>query len=63
MIQILSISPCFNNYETLLKSLEKHLNKGAKIILEVDKKTKTIEIYQIIKEKTYGLKKVIIYEY
>lgn len=53
----------FKNYEELLSSLLKHLNKNAKVILEVDKKTNinNNEKYYIIKEKNYGSKKVIIY--
>lgn len=52
----------FKNYEELLNKLLEHLDISAKVILEVDKKTKVLinENYQIIKEKNYGSKKVII---
>lgn len=56
----------FTNYENLLNHLIPHLNINAKIILEIDKKTKLnndIINLPINKEKVYGSKKVIIYEY
>lgn len=53
----------FNNYYELLDLSKNHLNKGGKIILEVDKKD-NIKInslpFDIIKEKSYGSKKIYI---
>lgn len=53
----------FNKYLELIETLKSHLNKDAKVIIEIDNKTKleiNDENYEIIKEKKYGNKRVII---
>lgn len=56
----------FDHYELLIDNLTKHLNGNGKIVLEINKNVKVkIDLlkYEIIKEKNYGLKKVIILLY
>ncbi|VEU80864.1 16S rRNA (guanine(966)-N(2))-methyltransferase RsmD [Haploplasma axanthum] len=54
----------FNSYDKLLEKISNQTTKNAKIILETDKKTNIPEAFNdfiIIKNKTYGIKKIVIY--
>lgn len=54
----------FKSYELLLNNIKPHLNDNSYIILEVDRKSKidiTNNSYEVIKDKNYGSKRIIIF--